>query len=64
MNVTDYNVFLEIAKYFEKDVYIYIMVIIPQAHLFDLKADQEIMVLSKQSILFGASSLDFSKSGK
>ena len=29
MNVTDYNVFLEIAKYFEKDVYIYIMVIIP-----------------------------------
>lgn len=34
------------------------------AHLFDLKADQEIMVLSKQSILFGASSLDFSKSGR
>lgn len=31
--------------------------------LFDLRADQEICIYTAASILFGASSLDFSKSG-
>ena len=33
-------------------------------HLFDIRADQEIKSYSKQSIICGASSLDFSKSGR
>jgi len=35
-----------------------------QIHLFDLRADQEIKFYTKPSIIFGTSSLDFSKSGK
>ena len=35
-----------------------------QIHLFDLRADQEVKVYTKPSIVFGASSLDFSKSGR
>lgn len=34
-----------------------------QIHLFDLRADQEIKLYKKPSIIFGASALDFSKSG-
>jgi len=33
-------------------------------HLFDLRADQEIKFYTKPSIIFGTSSLDFSKSGR
>lgn len=33
-------------------------------HLFDLRADQEIKLYKKPSIIFGASALDFSKSGR
>ena len=36
----------------------------PQVHLFDLRADQKIKLYSKPSVLFGASSLDFSTSGR
>lgn len=32
--------------------------------LFDLRADQEICIYTAASIMFGASSLDFSKSGR
>ena len=35
-----------------------------QIHLFDLRADQEVKVYTKPNIVFGASSLDFSKSGR
>ena len=34
-----------------------------QCRLFDLRADQEICIYTAASIMFGASSLDFSKSG-
>ena len=34
-----------------------------QVRLFDLRADQEIMLYTKPTILLAASSLDFSKSG-
>lgn len=33
-------------------------------HLFDLRADQKVKCYTKPSILFGASALDFSKSGR
>jgi WD40 repeat protein len=35
-----------------------------QIHLYDLRADQEIKFYSRSGILFGASSVDFSKSGR
>ena len=35
-----------------------------QIHLYDLRADQEISTYTKPSIVFGASALDFSKSGR
>ena len=35
-----------------------------QCRLFDLRADREMAVYGKDSILFGASSIDFSLSGK
>ena len=34
-----------------------------KCRLFDLRADQEVCIYTTASILFGASSLDFSKSG-
>ena len=40
-----------------------IVLFILQCRLFDLRADQEICIYTAASILFGASSLDFSKSG-
>ena len=44
----------------------YLMSVSPthQVHLFDLRADQKIRLYSKPSVLFGASSLDFSTSGR
>lgn len=35
-----------------------------QLRLFDLRADREMAVYGKSSVLFGASSIDFSLSGK
>lgn len=35
-----------------------------QCRLYDLRADREIAVYQKDSIIFGASTLDFSMSGK
>lgn len=35
-----------------------------KCRLFDLRAMQEISVYKKDSIIFGASSLDFTKSGR
>ncbi len=39
-------------------------IIVSQIHLFDLRADQQIKMYTKPSILFGSSALDFSKSGR
>lgn len=36
----------------------------PQCRLYDLRADREVAIYSKESIIFGASSVDFSLSGK
>lgn len=36
----------------------------PQCRLYDLRADREVAIYSKDSIIFGASSVDFSLSGK
>ena len=38
--------------------------VVLQIHLFDLRADQKVKCYTKPSILFGASALDFSKSGE
>jgi len=35
-----------------------------QCRLFDLRADKEVAVYSKESIIFGVNSVDFSVSGK
>ncbi len=35
-----------------------------QCRLYDLRADREVAIYSKESIIFGASSVDFSVSGK
>lgn len=35
-----------------------------QCRLYDLRADREVAIYSKESIIFGASSVDFSLSGK
>ena len=35
-----------------------------QCRLFDLRADREIAVYTKESIIFGVNSVDFSVSGK
>lgn len=35
-----------------------------QCRLFDLRADKEVAVYSKDSIIFGVNSVDFSVSGK
>ena len=35
-----------------------------QLRLFDLRADREMAIYGKESIIFGASSIDFSLSGK
>ena len=35
-----------------------------QCRLFDLRADREVAVFSKDSVIFGATSVDFSQSGK
>lgn len=35
-----------------------------QCRLFDLRADKEVAVYSKESIIFGANSIDLSVSGK
>lgn len=35
-----------------------------QCRLFDLRADREVSIYSKDSIIFGAASVDFSLSGK
>lgn len=36
----------------------------PQCRLFDLRADREIAIYTKESIIFGVNSVDFSVSGK
>lgn len=38
--------------------------LLPQCRLYDLRADREVAIYSKESIIFGASSVDFSLSGK
>ena len=38
--------------------------VVLQIHLFDLRADQKVKCYTKPSILFGASALDFSRSGE
>ena len=40
------------------------LLLLLQIHLFDLRADQQIKMFTKPSILFGSSALDFSKSGR
>lgn len=35
-----------------------------QVRLYDLRADREVAVYSKESVIFGASSVDFSLSGE
>lgn len=35
-----------------------------QCRLYDLRADREVAIYSKESIIFGVSSVDFSLSGK
>lgn len=35
-----------------------------QCRLYDLRADREVAVYSKESVIFGASSVDFSLSGE
>ena len=35
-----------------------------QCRLFDLRADKEVAIYTKESIIFGANSVDFSVSGK
>lgn len=37
---------------------------VPQCRLFDLRADREVCVYKKESILFGCNAVDFSLSGK
>lgn len=37
---------------------------VPQCRFYDLRADREVAVYQKDSIIFGASTLDFSLSGK
>ncbi|KAG3261887.1 G protein subunit beta 5 [Ictidomys tridecemlineatus] len=37
---------------------------VPQCRLYDLRADREVAIYSKESIIFGASSVDFSLSGR
>ena len=40
------------------------MLIFFQCRLFDLRADKEVAVYTKESIIFGVNSVDFSVSGK
>ena len=39
-------------------------VFVSQCRLYDLRADREVAIYSKESIIFGVSSVDFSLSGK
>lgn len=38
--------------------------VVPQCRLFDIRADKEVAVYAKDSIIFGVNSVDFSVSGR
>lgn len=40
------------------------VMLVPQCRFYDLRADREVAVYQKDSIIFGASTVDFSMSGK
>lgn len=41
-----------------------LFVSLPQCRFYDLRADREVAVYQKDSIIFGASTVDFSMSGE
>lgn len=43
--------------------FIKLILFFPQCRLFDLRADREVAIYSKKSIIFGVNSVDFSVSG-
>ncbi len=57
------NAFLESCGTFRFLLFMWLLLCL-QIHLFDLRADQQIKMYTKPSILFGSSALDFSKSGR